>query len=66
MKKAQKSDLFNIYLKKRDTLKNADNQSLAIAILLIQWESYTEALVDFGIINKKERDELLNLPGSFP
>jgi len=65
----KKSDLFDIYCTRRDKiLSDATlmNKSLGFVTFCIQWESYTEALVDFGIINNKERKKLLELTSSFP
>ena len=65
----KKSDLFEIYCSKRDEAlndKTYTNRSLAIALFCIRWHSYTEALLDFGIINENDRKHLLELTQNFP
>jgi len=65
---SKKSDLFEIYCAKRDEALNDEtytNRSLAIGLFRIRWHSYTEALLDFGIINEEDRKHLLELAQNF-
>lgn len=65
----KKSDLFDVYCTKRNEALNDEtftNRSLAIALFCIRWESYVQALIDFGVINEWDKEKLLELTQSFP
>ena len=57
----QRSDLREIYegLYDRHINNETQNASLARAMCNVRWEAYTQALMDFDIINENERNVLL-------
>ena len=56
----KKSDIWDSLIKIRDENRKSFNYSLAVALAKIQIDGYLSACIDYGVITKKDKENIID------